>query len=91
MIRKQIYTIESTLNKNKLMNYNRFLSNGFRNEIYNKERDDNLTYIHLQTENFDKYYNTRFIGMYIFNTIESLTKFAFNSNEFNDEDYYDED
>ena len=38
MIRKQIYTIESTLNKNKLMNYNRFLSNGFRNEIYSKER-----------------------------------------------------
>ena len=91
MIRKQIYTIESTLNKNKLMNYNRFLSNGFRNEIYNKERDDNLTYIHLQTENFDKYYNTRFIGMYIFNTIESLRKYSFNPNEYDDEDYYDED
>ena len=90
MIRKQLYTFESTLNKNRLINCNRYLSNNQRNEIYSKERDDNLTYIHLQTENFDKYYNTRYIGMYIFNSIESLKSFSYNYNEY-DDDYYDED
>lgn len=94
MIKKQLYTIESTLNNNKLINYSRFLSNDERNEIYNKERDDNLTYIHLQTENFDKYYNTRFVGMFIFKSIESLNSLTphyvlYDANEFDDD--YDED
>lgn len=91
MIKKQLYTFNSTINKNTLINYSRFLSNNQRNEIYNKERDDNLTYIHLQTENYDKYYNTRYIGMYVFKTIESLTPFLCDADDFDDEDYYDED
>lgn len=92
MIKKQLYTIESTLNKNNLINYSRFLSNNQRSNIlYNKERDDNLTYIHLQTENFDKYYNTKFVGLFIFKTIGSLTPFLCDADDFDDEDYYDED
>jgi hypothetical protein len=67
MIRKQLYTIESTLKPNLLINYNRFLVNNRRaSVIYNRERDDNLTESHLQTENFDKYYDTKFIGLTIF-------------------------
>lgn len=91
MIKKQLYTIESTLKSNMLINYRRLIFNGQRNEIYNKQRDDNLTYIHLQTENFDKYYNTKFVGLYLFEPIESLKSFSFNPNEYYDEDYYDED
>ena len=91
MIRKQLYTIESTINNNNLINYSRLISNNKRvNVLYNKERDDNLTCIHLQTENFDKYYNTKFVELFIFKSINSLTPFLFDANEF-DEDDEDDD
>jgi hypothetical protein len=64
MIKKQLYTIQTTLKSNMLLNYDRnnnLLANNQRLvNICNKLRDEDIIYIHLQTENFDKYFNTRF-------------------------------
>jgi hypothetical protein len=71
MIKKQLYTIESTLKPNMLVNYNRIKFDNKR-RISNKERDDNLIYRHIQTENFDKYYDTKFIGLYMSTSIKNF-------------------
>ena len=68
MIKKQIYTIETTLKTNMLLNYDRYNNNVLVNSqrvtnIYNKSRDEDIIYIHMQTENLDKYFNTRFINV----------------------------
>jgi hypothetical protein len=68
MIKKQLYTIQTTLKSNMLLNYDRnnnLLANNQRLvNICNKLRDEDIIYIQmhqiLQTENFDKYFNTRF-------------------------------
>jgi hypothetical protein len=71
MIKKQLYTIESTLKPNMLVNYNRIKFDNKR-RISNKERGDNLTYRNIQTENFDKYYDTKFIGLYMSTSIKDF-------------------
>ena len=71
MNKKQLYTIESTLKPNMLVNYNRIKFDNKR-RISNKERGDNLTYRNIQTENFDKYYDTKFIGLYMSTSIKDF-------------------
>lgn len=67
MTKKQIYTIETTLKTNMLLNYDRYNNNVLTNvqritNIYNKTRDIDI--IFMQTENLDKYFNTRFINVH---------------------------
>ena len=62
MNKKLFYSVYKTINDNNLLNYNRFYDNHQRmHNIPNNVRDTNLTEVHQQTENFDKYYNTRYI------------------------------
>lgn len=60
------------------------------NNIYNSIREDSIDSVYLQTENYDKYFNTRFIDF-----IKSTNSYIKNINDvqdlFDDEDYYDED
>ncbi len=61
MIEKRTYSIESTLKPNMLKNYNRCLFETERiNQTLNKIRDENIICIHMNTENFDKYFNTKY-------------------------------
>lgn len=67
MTKKQIYTIETTLKTNMLLNYDRYNNNVLTNvqritNIYNKTRDIDI--IFMQTENLDKYFNTSFINVH---------------------------
>jgi hypothetical protein len=78
MNKKQLYTIESTLKPNMLVNYNRIKFDNKR-RISNKERADNLTYRNIQTENFDKYYDTKFIGLYM---SVSIKDFVYDEDDF---------
>jgi UDP-N-acetylglucosamine pyrophosphorylase len=66
MIKKQGYYFNTTIKDNNLINYYRCYSDVLDNEqrtnnIYNNIRDINITDVHQQTENFDKYFNTRYI------------------------------
>jgi hypothetical protein len=66
MTKKQIYTIETTLKTNMLLNYDRYNNDVLINtqritNIYDKTRDIDI--IFMQTENLDKYFNTRFINV----------------------------
>jgi len=66
MNKKQIYCFNTTIKENNLLNYYRCYSDVLDNEqrtnnIYNNIRDINITDVHQQTENFDKYFNTRYI------------------------------
>jgi hypothetical protein len=78
MNKKQLYTIESTLKPNMLVNYNRIKFDNKR-RISNKERADNLTYRNIQTENFDKYYDTKFITLYM---SVSIKDFVYDEDDF---------
>jgi|688.fasta_scaffold1591206_2 hypothetical protein len=78
MNKKQLYTIESTLKPNMLVNYNRIKFDNKR-RISNKERADNLTYRNIQTENFDKYYDTKFISLYM---SVSIKDFVYDEDDF---------
>ena len=78
MNKKQLYTIESTLKPNMLVNYNRIKFDNKR-RISNKERVDNLTYGNIQTENFDKYCDTKFIGLYM---SLSIKDFVYDEDDF---------
>jgi hypothetical protein len=73
MIKKQLYTIQTTLKSNMLLNYDRnnnVLVNSQRViNTYNKLRDEDIIYIHMQTENLDKYFNTRFINIRYLNEL----------------------
>ena len=64
MTKKQLYTIETTLKSNMLLNHvrnNNVINNNQRLvNTYNELRDEDIIYIHIQTENFDKYFNTKF-------------------------------
>ena len=64
MIKKQLYTIETTLKSNMLLNYDRnnnlLVNNQRLVNTYNKLRDEDIIYIHMQTENLDKYFITRY-------------------------------
>jgi len=66
MNKKQIYCFNTTIKENNLLNYYRCYSDVLDNEqrtnnIYNNIRDINITDVHQQTENFDKYFNTIYI------------------------------
>lgn len=67
MTKKHLYTIETTLKSNILLNYYRCYSNALDNEqrtnhIYNKVRNvEEINNTLTQTDNLDKYYNTKFI------------------------------
>jgi hypothetical protein len=95
MIKKQLYTFNSTLKQNMLLNHYRCYGDVLDNEqrvnnIYNSIREDSIDSVYLQTENYDKYFNTRFIDF-----IKSTNSYIKNINDvqdlFDDEDYYDED
>ena len=64
MTKKQLYTIETTLKSNMLLNHvrnNNVLNNNQRLvNTYNELRGEDIIYIYMQTENFDKYFNTKF-------------------------------
>jgi hypothetical protein len=64
MTKKQLYTIQTTLKSNMLLNHvrnNNVLNNNQRLvNTYNELRDEDIIYIYMQTENFDKYFNTKF-------------------------------
>jgi hypothetical protein len=66
MNKKQVYCFNTTLKQNNLLNYYRCYSDVLDNEqrvnnMYNNTRDNYVTDVHQQTENFDKYFNTRYI------------------------------
>jgi len=66
MIKKQGYYFNKTIKDNNLINYYRCYSDVLDNEqrtnkLYNDIRDYSITEVHQQTENFDKYFNTRYI------------------------------
>jgi len=90
MIKKQLYTFNSTLKQNMLLNHYRCYGDVLDNEqrvnnIYNSIREDSIDSVYLQTENFDKYFNTRFIDF-----IKSTNSYIKNINDvqdlFDDED-----
>ena len=58
------------------------------NNTYNLIREDNIEYVYSQTENYDKYFNTRFIDF-----IKSINPYTKQFNNIQDliEDDYDED
>jgi hypothetical protein len=64
MTKKQLYTIQTTLKSNMLLNHvrnNNVLNNNQRLvNTYNELRGEDIIYIYMQTENFDKYFNTKF-------------------------------
>lgn len=58
------------------------------NNIYNSIREDTIEYVYSQTENYDKYFNTRFIDF-----IKSINPYSKQFNNIQDliDDDYDED
>jgi UDP-N-acetylglucosamine pyrophosphorylase len=90
MNKKQIYCFNTTIKENNLLNYYRCYSDVLDNEqrtnnIYNNIRDINITDVHQQTENFDKYFNTRYIDFV------RMTKqnFLYDDGEDEEDDEYD--
>ena len=66
MNKKQAYCFNTTLKQNNLLNYYRCYGDVLDNEqrtnnIYNNIRDNYATDAYQQTDNFDKYFNTRYI------------------------------
>jgi predicted ester cyclase len=66
MNKKQAYCFNTTIKQNNLLNYYRCYSDVLDNEqrtnrLYNDIRDYSITEVHQQTENLDKYFNTRYI------------------------------
>ena len=66
MNKKQLYSFKTTLKQNNLLNYYRCYGDVLDNEqrtnnIYNNIRDGYATDAYQQTENFDKYFNTRYV------------------------------
>ena len=58
------------------------------NNTYNSIREDSIDSVYLQTENYDKYFNTRFIDF-----IKSINPYTKQFNNIQDliDDDYDED
>jgi hypothetical protein len=93
MNKKQAYCFNTTLKQNNLLNYYRCYGDALDNEqrtnkLYNDIRDYSITEVHQQTENFDKYFNTRFIDF--IKSINPYTKQFNNVQDLYDDDY-DED
>ena len=93
MIKKQLYTFNSTLKQNMLLNHYRCYGDVLDNEqrvnnTYNSIREDSIDSVYQQTENYDKYFNTRFIDF-----IKSINPYTKQFNNIQDliDDDYDED
>ena len=90
MIKKQVYSFNKTIKDNNLLNHYRYYSDVLDNEqrvnnLYNNIKDINVTDFHQQTENFDKYFNTRYIDFV------RTTKQNYLAEEDYDDDYEDDE